>query len=291
MKQSQTTNISKNKECHPSQALYLQAEAVIAIENQNDQHLLKTKNPALIYKYQYLVLHFIRKYTNAQTKGQQTIKEGLLFDLVISKLIEKLTTGKIQFDGNSLVKTLWYSVVRYTVLDILKSKEWKSHQREKNDKDTVLEWASSPPNYSADYALQYGTFLKMLLPDSSERCKFEFCIQVYYRTPFTQASLNALYPACPAELSAAILYHFGQPYSAMSQGQLWKLLLHFVIALEDKKQGIRSLQNWIDDILKAIAERIVQRPLPLDTPEKRKAVKAFFRHLVYGHYEGRMVNP
>ncbi len=239
-----------------------------------DLQLLKDSNPTLVYKYQAQTIRIInehlRRYGNTSSEH---LRKQLLQE-VNDQLILKLAQGRLKnFKGQSLFKTFFYRVTVFTLKDIFRS--LRRHQTEELHDEVAIR----PKTPSVSPTI-FRTQMYRLIP-KHQISKFEFSIRVIYRLPITPNTMQKLYPNASKEALNYVATHFQNNYAERSKCTIWNQLLQAIILLENKQQGLRSLQEWIKKNRIKLVEKLLQKNILLQTATQKNAFDTYFEWLVY----------
>ncbi len=239
-----------------------------------DLQLLNDRDPALVYKYQAQTINIINKHLRYYGNTSNDYLHKKLLGEVNDQLIFKLAQGRLRnFKGNSLFKTFFYRVTVFTLKDIFRS--LRRHQTE-----PLQDNISVQPQFPSVTPETFKRQIFRLVP-STFHSKFELSIRVIYRLPIDTHVVKKLYPNASSEALTYIEQHFSTNYAQRAKCTIWNQLLQAIILLENKQQGLRSLQEWIKTNRISLIETLFQKKVTLQTAEQKNAFDTYFEWLVH----------
>ncbi len=256
--------------------------------NIEDVQLLKEKSNLLIQKYQHYVKHLLNKYIRLYYIDEMKLEQYYwLLENINARLIEKMLSNKLNFQGRSLFSVYLYQVIKNIIIDELK-KHKKKTLFSYTSESFFLNFAKYPQQNIQEAALIYPTLLNLEFNSRDEKNKFILLSKIIHRICLTPKDLEVFSANLTPYLSKDILSYFGQNYALMSKNQMWQLIEVFLAELTQKKRTSRTLKTWFKQHRNNILRYYLKNtPLPIPDNSKgelERLLDEYFERMIYKVY-------
>lgn len=210
--------------------------------NAADIALLRTDPHELLVRYQPTIRIIVRSY----------VRTGMFhpseFDDIVQHLnkeiLEKLPRIQEQYNGMSLFRTYFSSIVRNACFS-LQAKQQSKHVYLRLD--TALDLPNSEsPDQKLLIEHDMRVFRAILEQFHSEKPKLLLCLKLMYRMPITRLDVVNWWPNCLENDINALLNHVREEEETLTHKDVFVLLQPLMNRAEMKNTSADSTRHWVD---------------------------------------------